>query len=303
MVNRPVIVSGGSGLIGSAFKQLAGKNGFGCTNLVRYNTDSVQDAVRWDPRRGENAVSDPSSLEGCGYAVHLAGANLSSHRWTSEYKKTIVDSRLDSSRALIHVFSRLKSPPRVLVCASAVGIYGDRGDEVLTETSAPGTGFLPEVCEAWEAATQDAATLGMRVVHLRFGVVLAPNGGALKMMLPLFKAALGGRLGDGRQWTSWITLNDAARVILFALEQASLSGAYNTVAPNPVTNRDFTLALGKAVHRPAPWIVPAFALKLAIGQMAEDTVLASTRVLPARLLAAGFHFESPDLQPALAGMV
>ena len=241
-------------------------------------------------------------LEGCEYAVHLSGANLSTHRWTSSYKRTILDSRVDSSRAVVNILSRLKSPPKVLVCASATGIYGDRGDEILNEASAPGTGFLPDVCKVWEAAPDAAKALGIRVVHLRFGVVLTPAGGALQKLLPVFKAGLGGRLGDGRQWMSWITLEDVCRAILFALQTPSLSGAFNTVAPEPVTNRSFTTALAKAVHRPAPWIVPTFALNLLFGQMAQDTLLASTRAVPTGLLDAGFHFENPELGPALNAM-
>lgn len=212
-------------------------------------------------------------------------------------------SRTDSSVALINILSQLKLPPRVLVCASATGIYGDRGDEILTEESAHGTGFLPEVCEAWEAAPDGARALGIRVVHLRFGVVLAAAGGALQKLLPVFKAALGGQLGDGRQWMSWISLADVVRAIEFALANEAASQALNATAPNPITNAEFTRALARAVHRPAPWIVPAFALRLMFGQMAQDTLLASARVLPARLEALGFTFEHPQIESALASVL
>jgi uncharacterized protein (TIGR01777 family) len=185
------------------------------------------------------------------------------------------------------------------VCASAIGIYGDRGDELLTEASLPGTGFLPQVCLAWEKATQPATDAGIRVVHLRFGVVLSPHGGALAKMLPLFRAGLGGQLGSGRQWISWVALSDVIRAIEFALKTAGLSGAVNVVAPNPATNLEFTRSLGRALHRPTLLRVPAFALRLALGEMAEATILGSQRVMPARLSASGFDFEYPELETGL----
>jgi uncharacterized protein (TIGR01777 family) len=272
-------------------------------NLVRHRTEASVKAFQWDPAKPEMPMADVAGLEACDYAVHLSGANLSTHRWTPAYKKTILDSRVDSSRALIQIFSRLKTPPRVLVCASATGIYGDRGDEVLTEASAAGSGFLPGICKAWEQAPDAAKALGIRVVHLRFGVVLAPAGGALAKLLPVFKAALGGQLGDGHQWMSWVTLEDVVRGILFALQTETVQGPYNVVAPDPVTNKAFTRALAKAVHRPAPWIVPEFALKAMFGQMAQDTLLASTRAMPERLMTAGFEFASPELVGALDGLL
>ena len=306
-MSKKLILTGGSGLIGTALTRSLELHGIASIPLVRYSAEAEKtnqsDAVFWNPATPETPISDVDPLEGCDYAVHLAGANLSSHRWTEAYKKTILDSRVDSSRALINVLARLKSPPRVLVCASAVGIYGDRGDELLTEESAPGQGFLPRVCEAWEAAPEGAAALGIRVVHLRFGVVLAKQGGALKSLLPVFQAGLGGRLGDGRQWMSWVTLEDVVGAIRFALEKITLHGPFNVVAPNPATNRAFTTALGEVLHRPAPWIVPAFALKLMFGQMAEDTLLASTRAVPAGLEAAGFSFQYPELEPALTAVL
>ncbi len=258
--------------------------------------------MQWRPDNPAKPLADDADLvhiEDCAAAVHLAGANLSSHRWTAAYKKTIRDSRIDSSRTLVSILSRLQAPPKVLVCASAIGIYGDRGDEVLTEDSTHGSGFLPEVCEAWEAAPDAAKALGMRVVHLRFGVVLAPDGGAMGQLLPLFKSAMGGRLGDGRQWMSWVTLTDVVRAIAFAINNDQAAGPLNVVAPNPVSNAEFTRALAAEVHRPAPWVVPAFALKLAFGQMAEDTLLSSSRVLPARLQTLGFNFLEPSIGPAL----
>jgi uncharacterized protein len=189
------------------------------------------------------------------------------------------------------------------VCAAAIGIYGSCGDELLTEASLPGNGFLPQVCLAWEKATQPASDAGIRVVHLRFGVVLSPNGGALAKMLPIFRAGLGGRLGSGRQWMSWAALPDAVRAIEFALQTASLSGPLNVVAPNPVTNLEFTRSLGRALHRPTLMSVPAFALRLALGEMAEATILESQRVIPAQLSASGFDFEYAELEAGLRALL
>lgn len=302
MAFQRTLLTGGSGLIGRAFTEAQESTGNTVLKLVRSESRPGTGEVRWRPDQPHQPLSDTGDLarmEGCDTAVHLAGANISTHRWTTDYKKTILLSRTDSSRALVEILSRLKSPPRVLVCASATGIYGDRGDEVLTEDSAPGRGFLPGICEAWEASPAAAADLGIRVVHLRFGVVLAPQGGALQKLLPLFKAALGGRLGDGRQWVSWITLRDVIRAVEFCLENRAAAGPFNTTAPNPVTNAEFTRALATAVHRPAPWIIPVFALRLMFGQMAEDTLLASARVLPKRLQSLGFEFADPVLEPAL----
>jgi uncharacterized protein (TIGR01777 family) len=228
---------------------------------------------------------------------------LAGRRWTESYKQEILQSRVKPTRALATLLAGLRPKPAVLVCASAIGIYGSRGDELLTEASSPGNGFLPEVCLAWEGATQPASDAGIRVVHLRFGVVLSPEGGTLAQMLPVFRAGLGGRLGSGRQWISWVALPDVVRAIEFALETASLAGPVNVVAPNPVTNLDLTRSLGRALHRPTLLRVPAFALRLAFGQMAEATILASERVLPARLSALGFDFEYPELDAGLRAVL
>ena len=303
MAMKRVMISGGSGLIGKATRSYLEQSGVAVVNLVRSKTEKSHADIIWSPNRARHAIDDVTPLESCDWAVHLSGANLSDHRWTPSYKREILDSRVQSSRSLLEIFARLKMPPHVLVCASATGIYGDRGDEVLTEETPSGTGFLPEVCQQWEASTSAAAAQGIRVVHLRFGVVLSPLGGALKSLLPVFKLGLGGRLGNGHQWMSWITLDDVARAIHFALQNGAVTGACNCISPQPVTNRGFTAALGKALHRPAPWMVPAFALKAAMGQMAQDTLLSSTRALPIKLEAAGFEFKNPSLQPALEAML
>ncbi len=256
----------------------------------------------WDPYAA-TPMSRPERLEGITAAVHLSGVNLTGKRWTPAYKREILASRITPTHALATLLAGLKSKPAVLACASAIGIYGSRGDEVLTEGSSPGSGFLPEVCLAWEKAAQPAADAGIRVVHLRLGVVLSPRGGALAQMLPIFRAGLGGQLGSGRQWMSWVALPDATRVIEFVLGTAGLSGPVNVVAPNPVTNLEFTRALGRGLHRPTLLPAPAFALRLAFGELAEATILGSERVVPARLSAAGFDFEYPEIDAALRALL
>jgi len=256
----------------------------------------------WDPYAA-TPMTLPRQIEGTTAAVHLSGANLAGQRWNASYKQEILESRVKPTHAIATMLADLRPKPAVLVCASAIGIYGDRGDELLTESSSPGSGFLPEVCLAWEKATKPASKAGIRVVHLRFGVVLSPDGGALAQMLPIFRAGLGGRLGSSRQWISWVALPDAIRAIEFALDTASLAGPVNVVAPNPVTNLEFTRSLGRALHRPTMLRVPAFALRLAFGEMAQATVLASERVLPARLTASRFDFEYPELPAGLQAML
>jgi uncharacterized protein len=256
----------------------------------------------WDPYAAI-PISRPREMEGTTAAVHLSGANLAGRRWTESYKQEILESRVKPTYALATLLAGLRPKPAVLVCASAIGIYGGRGDELLTEDSSTGSGFLPEVCLAWEKATRPASDAGIRVVHLRFGVVLSPEGGALGQMLPVFRAGMGGRLGSGRQWVSWVALPDVTRAIEFALETGGLAGPVNVVAPNPVTNLEFTRALGRILHRPTLLRVPAFALRLAFGEMAEATVLESERVLPARLNALGFDFAYPEIDAGLRAVL
>lgn len=214
----------------------------------------------------------------------------------------MLESRVESTRALSATLARLRRPPQVLMVASAIGIYGNRGDELLDETSHEGTGFLADLCRRWEEASRPAARAGIRVIHLRFGIVLA-SGGALGKMLPFFRVGLGGRLGDGRQYMSWIALPDAIAAMLFLLEQPSAAGAYNITAPNPVTNAQFARTLGTQLHRPAIFSIPAFALRLGLGEMANEGLLASTRAYPARLMAAGFQFAYPNLVHALPAVL
>jgi uncharacterized protein (TIGR01777 family) len=304
--DRKVLLSGASGLIGATLVRTLRARRISVFQLIRKKSEqSGEGEILWDTS-ADHPVADASDLrrlEGIEAAIHLSGANLSSHRWTESYKREIVASRVESTRALTRLFQALREPPKTLLCASATGIYGDRGDEILRESSAPGTGFLADTCVAWEAAADTAKSVGARVVHLRFGVVLAAKGGALKQMLPIFKLGAGGRLGSGRQWMSWIALPDLARAVLHLMEVETVAGAVNVVAPEPVTNAEFTHALGRSVHRPAVVPAPAFALRLAFGEMADAALLASSRAVPERLLESGFRFEAPEIDAALSAVL
>ncbi|HEV7887786.1 MAG TPA: TIGR01777 family oxidoreductase [Acidimicrobiales bacterium] len=283
----PVLVTGASGLIGSALL------------AALPDARSLRRGSQWDPEQG---VVDPAVLEGVDAVVHLAGAGIGDHRWTPEYKRRILDSRVNGTRALAGAAASSGSV-RTFVCASAVGYYGDRGDEPVTEESPPGTGFLADVVRQWEAACAPAADAGVRVVNLRSGIVLSPEGGALKKQLLPFKAGLGGRLGSGRQWVSWISLADEVGVIRTALHDAGLVGPVNVTAPEPVTSAGFAKALGRALHRPAVMPVPAFGLRVLFGRdMADEMLLAGQRVLPAKLQSNGFNFQHPTLDRALEGL-
>ena len=247
-------------------------------------------------------IAELSELEEFDAVIHLSGANLA-RRWTSAYKREIVESRVRTTQVLAVLLAGLRNPPKVLLCASAIGIYGNRGDEILTETSKPGSGFLTETCLAWEAATQPLRDVGIRVVNLRFGVVLSPDGGALAKMLPLFRFGLGGRLGSGQQWMSWISLPDLVRAVSSLTSASSVTGAVNIVAPNPVTNAEFTQTLANVLHRYAVIPAPAFALRIAMGEMVDEALLASARVIPARLTQSGFGFQHAHLASALESLL
>jgi uncharacterized protein (TIGR01777 family) len=297
---RKLLVCGGTGLVGRALTKSLAHDGDQVVLLVRRpprrHADPNIIEMEWHPDRPQ-PLPDPSPLEGCYAAIHLAGANLAGHRWTPSYKRLILSSRVDTSRALGRIFTSLTAPPPVVVAASATGYYGNRGNELLTEASRPGTGFLPEVCQAWEAAT---STLAPRVVQLRFGVVLTARGGALPRLLRLFRLGLGGRLGNGRQWMSWVSLADAVAATRFAIAEPRLSGAFNTTSPHPVTNAEFTHALGRILHRPTFFQVPSFVLRAVLGEMAQDALLASTRAVPERLAAAGFLFAHEQLEQTVS---
>lgn len=291
-----VLLSGSSGLIGSALSSsLAGKEAQ-VAHLVRAKAAGTTPQVLWNPVA---RVLDPKQLEGFDAIVHLAGDPIAKGRWNPEKKARIRDSRVKGTRFLAESVAALSSPPRVFACASAIGIYGDRGEGLLTEDSAPGSGFLAEVGREWEGACEPAARRGIRVVNLRFGVVLSPKGGALPMMLPPFRLGLGGILGTGRQWMSWVSIEDVTGAIQHALSNEAVRGPVNVVSPHPVTNREFTKTLGRVLRRPAVLPVPALAVRLLFGELADEALLASARVEPKRLQATGYRFKHAELEPAL----
>ena len=293
-----ILISGASGLIGTSLIRASGANQISLTRLVRKSRPESQQEICWSPQFSP-AMADAAQLEGFDAVIHLSGANIGAHRWTAAYKREIVASRVQSTHALAQLLAGLKNPPRAFLCASATGIYGNRGDEILTESSAPGSGFLAETCVQWEAAAQPAKDAGIRVVHLRFGAGLSLEGGALAKLLPIFRMGLGGKLGSGKQWMSWMSLPDMVSAIFHIIQEAQLSGPVNMVSPILVTNAEFTRRLANVLHRPAIFTVPAFALRIVVGEMADEAVLASTRVLPARLAETGSHFQQAQLALAL----
>ena len=290
-----IVVSGASGLVGRQLVAFLRTGGHTVYRLVR-REPAAPDEIYWDPRAGE---IDAAAVEGMDAIVHLAGESIAGGRWTQKRKERILASRVDGTRLLAETIARLRVPPSVLVSASATGYYGSCGDELLTEDSGSGTGFLADVCRAWEAETAPVTSAGIRVVSPRFGVVLAGNGGLLARVANLFRLGLGGRLGDGEQYFSWIALDDLLYVIHRAITDPSLSGPVNAVAPHPVTNREFTAALGRVLGRPAVLPAPEHALRLVFGEMADELLLTSQRTVPARLIDDGFHFAFPALEGAL----
>ncbi len=291
-----VLISGSSGLIGSALASFLAAGGHSVGRLVRRAGPSGGAEVFWDPQAG---LLDPARLEGFDGVVHLAGDSIAEGRWTEQKKRRLLDSRVKGTRLLSEALSRTQRPPRVMVCASAVGYYGNRGAELLREDSPPGSLFLSRLCREWEEAAEPARRKGIRVVHPRFGVVLSALGGALAKMLFPFRMGLGGRIGSGEQYMSWIAIDDVLGVVLHALTTESLRGPTNAVTPSPVTNSEFTRTLGRVLGRPTVFPMPAFAAHLAFGEMADELLLASARVDPAKLRDSGYRFQYPDLEPAL----
>lgn len=289
-----VAITGANGLIGSAIKVRLVDEGQEVLSIGRYRAKRPPD-IRWSV---PHAQLNPAALEGLDAVIHLAGEPIVG-KWTPAKKRAIYDSRVDGTRLLAATLAGLQVKPSVLISASAVGYYGDRGDEVLTETSAPGEGFLPEVCKAWEAAASPAAEAGIRVVNPRLGVVLSEKGGALKQMLLPFKLGVGGPLGNGSQWMSWVGLEDVVGVVLHMIGNDALSGPVNLVSPKPVTNKQYTRTLGGVLKRPAVLPVPKFAARLAFGKLADEALYASQRVEPEVLRASGYTFRYPELRGAL----
>lgn len=289
-----VLITGSHGLVGSQLVSFLTSQGHKVVRLGRGEAEAGQ--VRWDPAAGK---IDKEALEGFDAVVHLAGDNIASGRWTPEKKRSIRDSRIQGTKLLSETLASLANPPKVLITASAIGYYGDRGEEVLTEESAPGSGFLAEVCREWEASTLTARNRGIRVAELRIGVVLSPKGGALTKMLPPFRLGAGGRLGSGKQYMSWVALDDLIGIIQHVLTHDELEGPINAVAPNPVTNSEFTAALGASLNRPTIFPVPGLAVNLLLGEMANELLLASARVQPAKLISTGYLFRYPQIAPLL----
>lgn len=291
-----IAISGKSGLVGSALSPFLQEKGY---EVVSLNRSSQQEGILWNPEKKEFQAE---KLEGAHAVIHLAGYSVAK-RWSAKVKKEIESSRVDGTRLLVEGLGTLKNPPKVLICASAVGYYGDGGDQILTEKSAKGNFFLSDVVEKWEKEAKEAEKFGIRVVLLRFGVILSTRGGALKKMLLPFKMGLGGPISHGRQWMPWISLQDTLRVIVFLLEKEEAKGAFNVVTPQPVTNKEFGKILGKVLHRPAIFPLPGFQAKLIFGEMAKELLLASIRSMPNRLQELQFSFEEPDLKTALTRMI
>jgi uncharacterized protein (TIGR01777 family) len=295
-----ILISGASGLTGKALIRILCAQGHSVARLVRPGSVPSAGDIAWDPLA---ATIDVSAMEGADAVVHLSGARIDQGRWTPARKSVLRSSRIDTTRVLVDALASLRRKPRVFVSASAIGCYGDRGDQILTESSMIGTDFLSLLVREWEAEASRAEVSGVRTVLLRFGVILSTEGGALPQMLMPFKFGLGGRLGKGTQWMSWIALEDAVGIICAAIANENLAGPLNVVAPNPLTNADFTRIAAAVVHRPAIFAAPAFALRIALGEMADALLLASQRAIPERLLAAGYVFRFPELESALKAIL
>lgn len=289
-----IALTGSSGLIGKALVRSLRADGHDTVRFVR-RAPAAPGEARWDPRAG---YVDPAGLEGVDAVVHLAGAGVGDHRWTAAYKKEIRDSRVLGTAAIARAVAALDSPPAVLVCGSAIGYYGDTGDRPVDESAPAGTGFLPSVCVDWEAAAAPARAAGIRTVFARTGLVVAAGGGAWGKLFPVFRAGIGGRLGNGRQYWSYISLDDEIAALRHIVDTPALAGPVNLTAPHPLTNREVTAAMGRILHRPTVCAVPAPVMRLALGEFAGD-VLGSQRVLPARLLESGFAFRHPGIEESI----
>ena len=295
-----MLVSGSHGVVGSALVRSLSNNGHEVYRLVRRVGEVSSSDIGWDPER---ELIDVTKLEGLDVVVHLAGESIADGRWSEEKKRKIGDSRINGTKLLSNCLEKLSRPPATFICASAIGIYGNRGNEVLVEGSAPGKGFLATVCLEWEQATRPAAEKGIRTINARFGIILDKEGGALAKMLPPFRMGVGGRIGNGGQWMSWIALADVVRGIEHTITSPTAVGPINFVSPYPVTNSEFTKTLGRVLSRPTVFPIPAFGVRLAFGEMADALLLASQRVLPARLTSIQFEFQYPQLESALRSIL
>jgi uncharacterized protein (TIGR01777 family) len=291
-----ILISGSHGLVGKALTKSLTDDGHEVVRLVRQDRSLGSLTIEWRPDQGR---IDAQHLESLDVVVHLAGENIATGRWTNEKKRAIRESRVQGTALLSDSLAHLSRPPSVFLCASAIGYYGDRGDELLTEQSPPGEGFLPQVCIEWESAAAPAVEKGIRTVYTRFGVILDSEEGALAKMLTPFRMGIGGRVGDGKQWMSWIALADVVNAVKYLIADNSTRGPVNLVAPNPVSNAEFTKTLGRVLSRPTVFSMPAFGARLAFGEMADALLLASQRVEPSVLEDRGFPFEWPTLEPAL----
>lgn len=290
-----VLITGASGLIGSELQKSFAAKGYDML-LASRKEPTDEHHIQWDI---EDGFAEPEKLEGLDAVVHLAGESISAIRWTDEKKKAIRDSRVLGTRSVVDAISKLKQKPKVFIASSAIGFYGERGDEEVTESSAAGKTFLAETSREWEAESRRAEDAGIRTVLLRTGIVLSKDGGALGTMLMPFKLGVGGVVGSGKQWMSWISMDDHIAAINFAIENENLRGAVNSVSPNPVTNEEFTKTLGEVLYRPTFLPLPEFAVSMVFGEMGDALLLASTKVLPKRLEDAGFEFKYSDLKPAI----
>ena len=295
-----ILITGSSGFIGAELLAYLRGRGHEVRRLVRKEAQLKEDCILWDPQHHE---LNPADFEGFDVVINLAGENIMGGRWTPEKKRKIKESRIMGTRILCELISRLQSPPRLLISASAIGFYGNRGDKLVSEDSPPGEGFLSEVCQKWESATESLVKKGIQVVKLRIGIVLSFKGGALGKMLIPFKLGLGGKIGSGRQWMSWISMDDLMGIFLHIIGHSEIQGPVNAVTPNPVTNRAMTKVLGRILHRPTIFPIPAFIVRLIFGEMADEMFLSSTRVVPNVLLQTGYSFLYPDLKGAITHIV
>jgi uncharacterized protein (TIGR01777 family) len=299
LCHMKILISGSHGLVGKALISELTKEGHEIVSLVRHKSEGASE-IEWHPNQGS---IDSERVSGFDVVVHLAGESIASGRWTDEKKRKIRDSRVNGTTLLSEALAQSSKPPTALISASAIGYYGNRGDELLNEKNRPGNDFLAEVCVAWERATGEAEARGIRTVHARFGIILDKDGGALAKMLTPFRMGVAGRIGDGKQWMSWIALADVINGLKFVIENNSITGAVNFVAPNPVTNGEFTRTLGDALSRPTLFPMPSFAARLAFGEMADALLLSSAKVEPKRLSDSGYRFEYERLQPTLESIL